>query len=269
MDDTSGYGEHLVAFADLLGFREIAKAPERSANILALLRLFSTLRGEFHAETEQVQAPLTVGPPVRGVPWFFVANTNSSSSELTKTIYRPAVTVFSDNIVASFSMNELRKNGRGLREAMGSLEVFLGFVAWNAMDAGLLVRGGLSLGELFHEDGVIAGRALIEAYEIESKVAVYPRFVIGKSITENPEYAKIASTRGLARVYKDFDGLECVNYMPNLVMRLGGKIVPNDQKRVAAIRNNVDEQLSAHRRAGDLRKVAKWEYFRNYLSSAE
>ena len=43
---------------------------------------------------------------------------------------------------------------------------------------GVLVRGGLTFGKISVRNGSIFGPAFIEAYDLESKVAVYPRIVV-------------------------------------------------------------------------------------------
>lgn len=49
---------------------------------------------------------------------------------------------------------------------------------WNL---GMLVRGGLSIGKLNHEEnGALFGPAMSEACTLESKFAVYPRVVISQ-----------------------------------------------------------------------------------------
>lgn len=47
---------------------------------------------------------------------------------------------------------------------------------------GFLVRGGLSAGELYHKDQIVFGPALVRAYEIENKEAIFPRVLIDSSL---------------------------------------------------------------------------------------
>lgn len=47
---------------------------------------------------------------------------------------------------------------------------------------GILARGGLTIGKAFVADGFAFGPALVEAYQIESKVASYPRIVLAKKV---------------------------------------------------------------------------------------
>jgi hypothetical protein len=45
-----------------------------------------------------------------------------------------------------------------------------------------LIRGGVSIGNIYHKDNVVLGEAYLEAYNLESKVAVYPRIVISDKL---------------------------------------------------------------------------------------
>ncbi len=49
---------------------------------------------------------------------------------------------------------------------------------------GFLIRGGISIGRLFHSDNFIFGDALIKAYELESKYAKYPRIILDDEVIE-------------------------------------------------------------------------------------
>jgi len=47
---------------------------------------------------------------------------------------------------------------------------------------GILSRGGVGHGLLHHENGIVFGHALIQAYELESKQAIYPRILVPQDI---------------------------------------------------------------------------------------
>lgn len=48
--------------------------------------------------------------------------------------------------------------------------------------SGFFIRGGLSIGELFMDENSVYGEALIDAYDLESKVAVNPIVVLSDSV---------------------------------------------------------------------------------------
>ena len=43
---------------------------------------------------------------------------------------------------------------------------------------GILIRGGLSIGLLYHKENIVYGPAMNDAYYLESKCAIYPRIII-------------------------------------------------------------------------------------------
>ena len=49
---------------------------------------------------------------------------------------------------------------------------------------GLLSRGAVVLGEAYHKGGVAFGPAVIDAYDVESKVARYPRIIVSNEVRD-------------------------------------------------------------------------------------
>lgn len=64
------------------------------------------------------------------------------------------------------------------------------------MNAGYMIRGGATFGEVYFDDLGCFGPALEEAYELESKYALYPRLLINKEMGK-----KITSTES-AEIFK-------------------------------------------------------------------
>lgn len=84
--------------------------------------------------------------------------------------------MFSDSIVISQKMDKL-----------SSFSDFIEFIAqmqFELMKAGILIRGGIDIVKLYHDDSFIFGEALISAYLLESSSAIFPRIVVSqKAIT--------------------------------------------------------------------------------------
>lgn len=47
---------------------------------------------------------------------------------------------------------------------------------------GILMRGGVTTGKLYHNDNIVYGSAMIAAHQLESKVAVHSSVLVGGSI---------------------------------------------------------------------------------------
>ncbi len=69
------------------------------------------------------------------------------------------------------------------------MEAEFGFILWalseyqfDMAQHGFFIRGGLSIGDLFVDDNSVYGPALLEAYHLESKVAVNPVVVLSEDV---------------------------------------------------------------------------------------
>ena len=63
---------------------------------------------------------------------------------------------------------------------MGYLLNAIANLTLDLMQEGLLIRGAIAKGKLYHKKGVMFGPAFIEAHRIEQTVAKYPRVVLSK-----------------------------------------------------------------------------------------
>jgi hypothetical protein len=46
------------------------------------------------------------------------------------------------------------------------------------LSSGILLRGGMCIGDLYYEKDIVFGPALVKAYELETNLAVFPRIVV-------------------------------------------------------------------------------------------
>ncbi len=91
-------------------------------------------------------------------------------------------TFFSDSIVISFLLSEDDKeNLKNLRSLI--LDITLSLCA-RLFLKGILLRGSITIGDLYHKGNTIIGQALVDAYEMETKIAFYPRIILSKEIEE-------------------------------------------------------------------------------------
>jgi hypothetical protein len=109
------------------------------------------------------------------------------------------ITAFSDNIVVSYPLvfEDVQGHVRELladdvRELLADgwdemvrqqMKRITAQVVRVALDVGLLVRGGLSRGKLYHHGGVVVGAALIDAYRLERCVASCARIAVAPDLT--------------------------------------------------------------------------------------
>lgn len=136
-----------VAFLDILGFREHVKRsqkPDHFPTLLAALRRVRSVGDTWSTLVGQ-----------EGVP----------PEELDFRSH-----TFSDSIVLS---------GRG--KMVAPLFFAVAYLAMALLKDGIYFRGGISVGALYHDESIVFGPALIEAYELESKAAKYPRVLLTDS----------------------------------------------------------------------------------------
>lgn len=118
--------------------------------------------------------------------------------------------IFSDNIIVA---KRISTDKEQRKKDIGSLLACVGhFQELAASDGvGWMLRGGITIGNLFVDDVMVWGEALIKAYCLEDKVANYPRVIIDeKVIKETTNFKQLEQY-----ICKDSDGLYFLNYLAN------------------------------------------------------
>lgn len=172
------YENRVVAFIDLLGFRELvsfsALHPEAAGHI------YSFLIG--------IQGQQVMGGLYGGIPTFGLDGTREvklardlpnteNMLELIKTHWPIEITQFSDSLVLSCKAED------GATSIL--LLEFVAKLMLGAFQHGFLLRGGITLGLLSHQEGgPLFGPAFIEAYALESKYALWPRIIVDKTVVD-------------------------------------------------------------------------------------
>lgn len=103
------------------------------------------------------------------------------------------IKIFSDNILLSVKIEDDDPNRVAKIEKIINLA---GNMYNDALRHGYLIRGGISEGEFYKDDSniFVYGKALIEAINLEEKIAIYPRIIVQSSIKEsNPQYFELAT----------------------------------------------------------------------------
>jgi hypothetical protein len=242
------YEEQFTAFIDFLGFSEVdAEIDETTrSRVLGLLLSLSTLRGEFELQS-----------------------TFHESGKMTS--FKPAISTFSDHIVISYPLQQIFAE-TGSYEQVGALVVMSQFtdlltrIAAAALRIGFLVRGGATIGKLYHAGGVVFGEALIDAFQIESRISIYPRVVLSRQITSRQMW--IQKEIGIA---KDHDGLYHFDYFKELLFRAAP---PGDSPNVKLWFDDVvavvSRKLTELESSGKMKEFAKWAWFaRQFRSGLE
>ena len=141
------FEERFIAFVDIIGFKEIVKKAkgndEYQKKISEVLNYIAKIKNDnYHGEWAEY-----------GV--------NSD------------VAVFSDSIVISYSCN---KDYDGLYHLLMDLI----YICFTLIQNDIYVRGGITVGEVIHDQNISWGPAFVEAYKLEEENAIYPRIIIDK-----------------------------------------------------------------------------------------
>jgi hypothetical protein len=174
------YRKSLLAYLDIQGFKKKVykslKFGEEADAIYELLRV--------HHRTTQIINEGKEAPSV----------------EMTKL----KGTSFSDNIVISLpGMND---------KTFRSFVHLVTYFQWETTDYYSFLRGAIVFGDICHTKELIFGPAIIQAYEMERKVAVWPRVVV------DPQLIGLLSEENRQYVFdimlsKDVNGLPFVDYL--------------------------------------------------------
>lgn len=140
------YETRAVAFFDVLGWGEAVLASETDPDLRHRL--------------------------LNGV-WSFAARSREYiEEEMSDHPSRDEYTQFSDSLIVSFPYNEPHDLLRLLR--------YVAEFQRSMLLSGLPLRGGVTIGSMFHNDAIVFGPALNRAYHLESKVAKSPRVIVDR-----------------------------------------------------------------------------------------
>ena len=230
-------------FVDFLGFRAAAQQEDETQRmkLLSVLRSLSALQGEFAA---------TVTVHESGTAYYV----------------KPTISTFSDHIVISYPLHSIKEQMELPDDADEStlvvyhLQQLLGSIAAAALRIGFLIRGAATIANLYHSGGVVFGPALVEAYELERKTAVYPRVVVSSRVMmKRSQWLK----NGIVFCKED-DGLFCIDFYKTMLF-LGPQHGPRHSSKLkiwfADIISILQRNITSLERAGKLDELAKWSWF--------
>lgn len=170
--DTVEYENRVIAFIDILGFKEIIKDSEQDTSKIELVySILEYLKALETSDKWTLQLlEIEEDAQKRGVGNFDVRN-------------RINTTAFSDSIVISVKIDE------NVNEMVSTLIVNLAYVGAMLLEKGILIRGGITIGNIIHkENGIVFGQGLIDAYILESKNAKYPRLIVSNKLIKRLKY---------------------------------------------------------------------------------
>jgi len=166
------YEERLVAFIDILGFKEIVRQSESDSiqiefiySILKYLKKWDR-QDKWDLRFVEIEERFQYGNREK---YDIREKTNSTS--------------FSDSIVVSVKVDD------DINEVTSTLVANLAYMGALLLKKGILFRGGLTFGDVIHDDnGTVFGQGLTDAYMLESKNAIYPRIIMSDKLIKKLNY---------------------------------------------------------------------------------
>lgn len=110
-----------------------------------------------------------------------------------KDFFRPEIKIFSDNIVVAVPYDDTHT----LENAFLAVCIMSSVIQIDFLANGWLTRGGITEGNFFIDDTMVWGKALVNAHQLESEIACFPRVIIDLALEEKLDLNK--------RVFQDED----------------------------------------------------------------
>jgi hypothetical protein len=151
------YEDRVVAFIDILGFKQLVSG---------------TLSGNDLDNVDKIQDLIDAYDSINQI--LFPENFVDEFIDIPRR--NRNVSIFSDAIAISFKV----ESDSEVFDTLDDIKLII----MSLVDHGILCRGGIVRGKLIHTDDYIFGPALVEAYTLESEVAVYPRVILDREIVD-------------------------------------------------------------------------------------
>jgi hypothetical protein len=235
------FEKRFVAFVDILGFQALVERVTTDASTFRMVRdALKTIRSQaascedYRVRSEQKQRDIRRAGRVSLMP-------PSLRTRL-------EMTAFSDSYVISETFPAWHV--LAAVQALGA----------NLISHGILSRGGIVCGPAYHKSGILFGPAVIDAYRLESEVAVYPRILISEAVRE----VIWGYHRGICQnklLIQDFDGQWFVNiFVPPLSSWIASSHIPRpaEKEHLSAIHRHLIDHLAQTRGSTKVRAKLLW-----------
>ena len=169
------YEQRLICYVDILGFSNLVK--------------------------DGLVAPATLNLAIKMMN--SIANTHTSDNQTFIDSKNVVVTQFSDNLVISAPANDPSGCNLLLTSAM--------MIHMSLLQLGILCRGAILFGDLFHNNSAVFGPGLVKVHNLESKCAIYPRIIFGREVFDFLKLHNLVHL--LLYTQTDLDGFYYLNYI--------------------------------------------------------
>ncbi|MBK7243856.1 MAG: hypothetical protein IPH98_08350 [Saprospiraceae bacterium] len=158
--------QSIVAFIDILGFKEIVKENNKSKDYNILNQLKEALHLSINKSIVVMKE------------WLKAFGEIENENLDAKLKYRQ----FSDNLYFSFDYKDDKSD---YELAVYLVTSIAAFYQRNMLSKHFYIRGGIADGQNYCDEHMIFSSALIKAYEFETRTAIYPRIIIDPKILKS------------------------------------------------------------------------------------
>ncbi len=169
------YDKYIVAFIDILGFKNLVKQSENNKRdfikVHKVLSNFAILKNKETWEKARILMEIEEDTQKKGLDDFYIDN-------------MVCCTCFSDSIIIAINAQDK------ISQRCSALIAMLAKISTELLREGILIRGAITYGNLFVDDtlNIYCGTALNKAYNLESTVAKYPRILLSSELIEQLNY---------------------------------------------------------------------------------
>lgn len=247
MEKTISYKESIVVFLDVLGFSNKIKTSNSEEyvkslfEILQFINAWNTSDGKNAFIEEKDLYSET-----------YICSNNLNFSEIIKELQ---VSYFSDTLVITLPYND----ESDLNSKLFCIVCALSNIISKLSMANYFVRGGITIGKMFHKTNMFFGPAYLEAYNLESKAAIYPRIVFSNKlldfiIKKNMPYIKQAE-----------DGLFYIDWTDYQKKRIQRKLYKTvcDKNYIQELKKIIEENIKEN--SNDIAIKAKYEWLYKHI----
>ncbi|MGA2322399.1 MAG: hypothetical protein ABSG22_00955 [Sedimentisphaerales bacterium] len=259
LDNTVPTKKCFVAFLDILGFKSKVIESQDSADKLRILIDSLKICGRFSLGGKNAGK---IPGPLRTI------DIRSR--------------VFSDTIVFFLQTNE---------ENIAQLFLVIRYLQDRLWERGICLRGAITIGDMYWpnvNNDITVGLGLIEAYELETEVAIYPRIIVSEKLFSYINSKEIRSypfgQRGELKdfIRRDEDGVRFLDLLNKDITRIRGETLrrPDDGNysiiwtegngsKHQEILKTVKDIVRNNRRSKDIKKQQKYNWLNSYLGKIE
>lgn len=169
------YKKYIVAYIDILGFKELINKSEINQKdfikIHDALNRFNLLKSKQSWEKARILMSVEEDVQKKIETDFYIENMVHCSC-------------FSDGVIIAVEANEK------INERCSALIALLAKISNELLREKITIRGAISYGNLYVDDSsdIYFGKALVEAYTLESTISKYPRIILSANLIKELNY---------------------------------------------------------------------------------